>query len=270
MAKNKKALDNVRVNEKLMAKSMKEISIKEKLNGLFYLKPDYDAELEMLKFQYDQEEDERSGLHASAIISGGKSFCYREQVLSLFYKMDQGGQNPIHLARIYEEGKSIGTKWQRLFIRAGIGVKEDMDVSRFVKEYDLQYTPDGIIMLDGLKYVVEIKSMNTNQFQTTKNHPSGEKQLKLYMYFEDIPRGIVIVEDKNTQDFKIIYVTGPDFDDIADVIERLENVQKYKRNFIKKKKMVKRLESCTSYECPRARRCPMRDACWGVKREKLK
>lgn len=264
-------LDGLRVNKNLMDKSVREIAIKEHLNQLFYNEPNYEAELEMLKYQYDNEETERVGLHASALLTSEKSFCYREMVLSLFFKMDQGRSNPIHLQRIYEEGKSIGTKWQRLFIRGGLGVKEDMDVTRFNEDYDLSYTPDGIIELNGVKYVVEIKSMSTNSFTTTKGHSSGAKQLKIYMYFEGIKNGFVLVEDKNTQDFKVLLVTNVDEDDkdIALVLERLENIQKYKNTFIKKRKPPKKHETCTSYECNRARRCPMRDACWGVKRERI-
>lgn len=252
--------------------------IKNKLNELFYVKPDYDAELEMLKYQYDQEEEERVGLHASAITSAGKDFCYREQVLSLFFKMAQGENIPIGLKRIFEEGKSIGTKWQRLFIRAGIGDKEDMDVSRIQQDFDLSYTPDGIVVIDGKKYVVEIKSQNTFGFQKAKSHPSGQKQLKLYMYFEKIPRGFVLVEDKNLQDFKVFLETFEgetqedwlaENEDIYEIVERLETIQKMKNKFLKTKKPPKRIDMCTSVDCKRAQKCNMREACWGIRREKI-
>lgn len=251
-------------------------NIKEKLNKLFYEKPNYDAELEMLKYQYDNEEEERYGLHASAIIGAENEFCYRAQVLSLFYRMAQGENIPIHLKRIYEEGKSIGTKWQRLFIRGGIAQKEDLDVSRFVDEYDLSYTPDAIINLDGKIYVVEIKSMNRNQWEKATSHPSGQKQLKLYIYFEGKKRkidgGFVLADCKDNSDFKIfpVFDVNESDDDIADIIYRLEKIQRLKNKFIKEKKPPKRHSSCTTSTCSKAMRCPMRDACWGIKREKIK
>lgn len=260
--KTKSVLDDLRVSKN----EMKAIAIKDELNKLFYAKPKYKEELEMMEFQYAQEYEERIGLHASAITGAGSGFCFRQQVLSLFYKMDQGGGTPIHLARIYEEGKSIGTKWQRLFIRAGIADKEDLDVSRMQDDYDLSYTPDAIIEIFGKKHVVEIKSQNTNEFQKSSTHKSGLKQLKLYMYFEEIDQGFVLVEDKNTQDFKVIYIENvtEDDPDVAKFLEILETIQKHKRKFVKKKKMVARHEKCTSSDCNKARWCPMRDACWNV------
>lgn len=245
--------------------------IKEQLNKLFYVKEDYDAELEMLKFQYDREEEERVGLHASAITNAGKDFCYREQVLSLFYKQSQGENIPIGLKRIFEEGKSIGTKWQRLFIRGGIGEKEDMDVSRMQPDYDLSYTPDGVIELDGKKYVVEIKSQNTFAFQKQKGHPSGEKQLKLYMFFEGIDKGFVLVDDKNSQDFKVLLITDIDEndEDIARCLDILKKIQVHKKRFVEKKKPPEKLPACQTPDSKRALKCNMREACFGIRRERI-
>lgn len=261
-------LSSLKLNPDLLIASY----VKDELNQLFFLPPKYDDELKMLKYQYDQEYEERVGLHASAVTGAGKGFCYREQVLSLFYKRSESGNHPMNILRIFEEGKSIGTKWQRLFIRGGIGKDEDMDVSRMAEEYDLSYTPDGIIELKGKKYVVEIKSQNTNAFQKSKNHPSGIKQLKLYMYLENIDRGFVLVEDKNTQDFKVLVVSGinESDDDVADCILILEKIQKLKKIFLKKKKPPLRHEDCSHSSCPKANRCPMRDACWGVGKGRVK
>ena len=36
------------------------------------------------------EHENRYGLHASAVIASDNEFCYREQLLSLFYEMNQG------------------------------------------------------------------------------------------------------------------------------------------------------------------------------------
>ena len=268
--KTKKSLSlpDLRINKNILVAE----HVKKELDKLFYAKPDYDAELEMLKYQYDHEEEERVGLHASAVSSGGKDFCYREQVLSLFYKMIQGENIPIGLKRIFEEGKSIGTKWQRLFIRGGIAKKEDLDVSRIEEQYDLSYTPDAIITIDNKLYVVEIKSQNTFIFKKQQSHPSGIKQLKLYMYFEGIEQGFVLVEDKNTQDYKVLIVTNVTADDpdISDIIDRLETIQFYKEKFIRTKKPPKRLPNCTTHTCKRAEKCNMREACWNIGNGRIK
>jgi hypothetical protein len=259
----KSKLSSLKPSKDILVASM----LKEELNKLFYNKPNYDAELEMLKYQYDHEEEERLGLHASSVTGATKSFCFRSQIINILYLEHvrdgrkipsriiesfkyanaQNRSNPIHLQRIFEEGKSIGTKWQRLFIRGGIGEKEDMDVSRFQTEYDLSYTPDGIITIHGKKYVVEVKSMNKNQFDPAKDHKSGRKQLKLYMHFEGIDRGFVLCDGKDTSDFKIFPVIGLKEDDpeLKKSLDLLNEIQEYKKKVLR----LKKLPPCICGKC---------------------
>lgn len=243
--------------------------LEQALNKLFYATPNYPEELRMIKMQkmQAQQQGDRYGLHCSAIIASDNEFCYREQVLSLFYRQAQGENISIGLKRIFQEGSSIGEKWQRLFVSGGIGKKENMDISRFYEKYDLSYTPDAEITVANTDWVVEIKSMNTFQFKKATNHPSGRKQLRMYMYFERIKHGFVLVEDKNDQNFKVfpeIYGVTFTKDDILPYIERLEAIQVYKAEFLETKKMVSRKETCDSCNCKRAQKCNMRDACWNV------
>lgn len=255
--------------EKIVVLGTEALVIEQALNKLFYATPNYPEELRMLKMQkmQAQQQGDRYGLHCSAIIASENEFCYREQVLSLFYKQAQGENIAIRLKRIFEEGNYIGEKWQRLFISGGIGIKENMDISRFNEKYDLSYTPDGRVTLMNKEWVVETKSMNTFQFKKATSHPSGRKQVRMYMYFEKIKYGFVLVEDKNDQCFKIFpEVYGKTFtkEDLLPYIERLENIQEYKRVFIEDKHMVGRREGCNSAMCKRAQKCNMRDACYNV------
>ncbi|MCX7924173.1 MAG: hypothetical protein N3B21_19515 [Clostridia bacterium] len=243
--------------------------IEQKLNKAFYATPNYPEELRMIKMQkmQAQQQGDRYGLHCSAIITSENEFCYREQLLSLFYRQAQGENIPIGLKRIFQEGSMLGEKWQRLFVSSGLGKKEDMDISRFLEKYDLSYTPDARIYIGDEPWVVEIKSMNHFQFQKATSHPSGRKQLRMYMFFERIKRGFVLVENKNDQQFKVFpEIYGETFtkEDIMPYIERLERIQVYKREFIEDKKMVDRHPKCTSATCKMAQECNMRDACFNV------
>lgn len=255
--------------ESSISTELEAITICQELNKLFYVQPDYKKELEMLKMQkmQEQQKGDRYGLHCSAIIASENEFCYREQVLSLFYRQAQGENIPIGTKRVFKAGESIGEKWQRMFVSGGIGQKENMDISRFVEKYDLSYTPDARIAINGVDWVVEIKSMNHFQFQKATSHPSGRKQLRMYMFLERIKHGFVLVENKNDQVFKVFpEVYGVTFtkDDILPYIERLEAIQAYKKQFIEERKMVPRKKDCTSCNCKRAQKCNMRDACWNV------
>jgi len=257
-------------DEILGISNTKGIIIEQKLNKLFYEKPKIDEESRFIKLVLSKNgfNQDRAGLHASAIIASEDEFCYREQILSLFFQMSQGENIPIKLKRIFEEGNSIHEKWQRLIVRGGLGKPENMDRTSYCDKYDLSYTPDIRCMIHNKKYIGEIKSVNTFQFKKMKSHPSGAKQLKLYMHLTGVHDGFVLCEDKNTQDIKVF---TPEYneDDLAPYIERLEAIQEYKDRFINEKRMVKR--KCSSPSCKRASKCNMKDACWniGIGRKKL-
>jgi hypothetical protein len=243
--------------------------IEQALNKLFYETPKYKEELEMLTMQKKQaqQQGDRYGLHCSAIIKSDKEICFREQVLSLFFKQAQGENISIGLKRIFKEGESIGEKWQRLFISGGLGLKENMDISRFIPKYDLSYTPDARITLGAKEWVVEVKSMNTFQFKKATSHPSGRKQLRMYMFFEKVKHGFVLVEDKNDQSFKVfpeIYGETFNKEDIQPYLDRLKQIQEYKNDFIQTKTMVGKHPECTSPTCKKALKCNLREACWNV------
>ena len=239
------------------------------LNKMFFLDRNIEEETKFIEsvMTRGQETQERVGLHASAIIVSDDKFCYRQQVLSLFYKMSQGEHLPVPLKRIFEEGNAIHEKWQRLFIRAGFSDHTRLDVSQFDKRYDLGFTPDIICDFptdNGYEnMIVEIKSVNTYSFSKMTSHPSAKKQLYLYMYLTGIHKGFVLCDDKNTQDVKVFYYEY-DEKEVKKYIDRLEKIQEYKERLINDKKMVHRHKKCTDPECKMAKECNMRDACWNV------
>lgn len=251
-----------------------ERDIETKLNNLFYLEKDIENEIKFLRsvMTRGQETAERKGLHASAVIVSDEKFCYRQQVLSLFYKQKQGEQISPGLRRIFAEGDAIHEKWQRLFIRAGYADYTGCDVTRYDNRYDLQYTPDIMAEIDGTKYVVEIKSVNTmsykNMEKQNKPHPSGKKQLHLYMFLTGVHNGIVLCEDKNTQEFRANLYEYEE-KEIRKYIKRLNQIQVYKNNLTENRKLVKRHEKCVSYGCKMAESCPMREVCYGMDKSRL-
>lgn len=274
--------DAIQTGTKLQ--TSEERDIEELLNNLFYLDKNIPEELKFLKSVMTRgaETQERKGLHASAVIVSDDKFCYRQQLLSLYYKQLQGEQTPVGLKRIFSEGDAIHEKWQRLFIRGGLCKPLECDYSRFAEEYDLSYTPDIIchlphnMKLTGVHddsvpkddYIVEIKSVNTFTFKKQKYHASGRKQCQLYMYLTGIHKGIVLCDDKNTQEFKVYkYEYNPS--EIAPYIRRLEQIQECKEMLINKHKMVARHSKCIGYNCKMAQGCPMREVCYKKSKERI-
>ena len=144
---------------------------------------------------------------------------------------------------------------------------EDMDRTRFAQGYELLYTPDAIINIGGKQYVVEIKSMNTFSYKQNNEHPTGGKQCLLYMYLCNIQSGFVLMEDKNTQDFKI-QIVKYDENEVNLIIERLKEIQKLKADFLDTKKPPKRI--CENAGCKQAESCFMRDCCWNIGAGRIK
>lgn len=232
--------------DKKPLQSTESIIIEQRLNKMFYT-------------MRDNLEDDRVGLHASSIIGGDDSFCYRCQVLSLFFVQNKGHELPVTSLKIFAAGNSIHEKWQNMFIRSGAAVK--IEARSFSEKYELYFTPDAIIEMNGKQYVVEIKSMNTYSFKHATSHPSGRKQCMLYMHMLGIPNGFVLAEDKNTQDIKIFPVEY-DYSVVVPYLTRLHEVQEMKKAFIKHKELPAR--HCKNCDTKQAVGCSMRDACWNI------
>lgn len=215
----------------------------------------------------DHREETRAGLHGSAIIQPDSSFCYRAQLLSLFYEQTQGHELPVGLLKIFAAGNSIHEKWQTMFEKCDVCVKNE--ARSFSEKYDMYFTPDSILRINDKLYVCEIKSMNTFSFKKATSHPSGEKQCLLYMHLLGIEDGFVLAEDKNDQNIKIFPVKY-DYEKVLPYIDRLNEIQEMKKDFVENKTVPER--RCKSSETKQALSCNMRECCFNIGngRKKLK
>lgn len=249
------------------SKAVKELMYKNKFEKLF---------VDVLS---SEEHEERYGLHASAIIGPENSFCFREQLLSLFFKQNQGEQLPIKMLKIFAQGNAIHEKWYKMFRQCGIDVA--IERTLFLPEYDLSFTIDALIDFNKPKgkktdeIIVDVKSQNSFAFKKVKGHPSGEKQVNFYMWAlskytgKKYRKGIVLVDSKDDQEIKTVVVEY-DKEKNEQYISRLEAIQEMKKDFIENKKVPKRI--CNNPDCKRAIECNMRDCCFniGIGRKRLK
>jgi hypothetical protein len=208
----------------------------------------------------EKPREDRVGMHGSGIIASDNEFCYRRQVLSFFYR-GMEPNHPVKLLRIFLNGWYVHEKWQKLFKDAGMSLGSE--VRGESNEFSLLFTPDDIVKIGNKKYVVEIKSVNTYQFQHMKSHPSAKKQLMLYMHMLCIPNGFVLCEDKNTQEVKVfVYRYNPE--EARPFVERMLMVKKFIRRFIKTGKLPDRC--CKNEKTKQASNCAMCNACFNIKR----
>ena len=236
--------------ERAANRDLKAVMVEQKINKLFH---------------DDAAKSDRYGLHASAILSSDNDFCYREQLLSLFYKRDTGKEFDTKLLRIFAQGTATHIKWQEMFRKAGW--LKCSEYTHFIPEYDLCFTPD---METNWKRepLFEIKTENTYSFQKSGNHHAkGEKQLNFYLCLLDIPEGYVLVEDKNTQEIKIITVKQ-DREKAEPFFVRLREIQEMKKLFLSEHEVPRRKSKDAN--CKRCMECAMRSACWNIGQGRIK
>lgn len=209
----------------------------------------------------------RAGLHASAVIDTDTHFCYREQVYSLIYEMSQGKDLPINALKIFAAGSYIHAKWQDMFEKSSGNINGfklvQTEARSFSKKWNLFYTPDAIVEINGTRYIVEIKSMNTFSYKhaaiSTNPHPHARHQIQLYMHLSGIHNGIILIEDKNTQDFEVFTIKY-DYKEVLPYLERLQEINDQYKDYVENG--VEPIGLCHKENCKRAEECNMRFACF--------
>ena len=222
-------------------------------------------------FLEDRAHENRYGLHASAILASDNEFCFREQVLSLFYEMNQGEQLPIKALKVFAQGNAMHEKWYKLFKRAGIDVA--IERSLFLKKYDLSFTIDALLNLFNEEIICDVKSQNSFAFKKSKGHPSGEKQVNFYLWalskYTGVShrKGFVLVDSKDDQEIRIVPVKY-NKEKVVPYVERLKAIQDMKKEFMESKELPKR--KCANCDTKRASQCNMRDACFNIGKGRIK
>jgi hypothetical protein len=226
----------------------------------------YKVGLDRLFFAWDsRKQKDRTGLHASSIIDVD-SFCFREHILRHHYKPKKS-TSWARLLRIFLQGWYIHMKWQYLFEFGGISLA--VEKAHFYKFWNFYFTPDAIINMFGKNCVVEIKSHTINGFNELKKPPANAvRQAQIYMHFTGIPYGLILVENKNNQEYKV-WLIEYDWTIVKPFVERLVLLKKLFLIYKKEGRLPKKCEKCDfgGLGCSRVRNCNMSHICFGKKEE---
>lgn len=207
----------------------------------------------------------RMGIHASSVLND-KDFCYREQIFTLFHK-PKVSKLPVGLLRIFLEGWSVHQKWQDLLKVEGLAT--EIEKTRYHELYDLHFTPDAIVVINDVEYVLEIKSMNTFQFKNLRKcPPAAERQANLYMHCTGVHRAIILIDDKNSQEFKV-YVVEYNEEVARPYTKRLSNIAKLRPYYRDLGMAPKRIPDCKNSSSKRAEKCPYGEICFAKKADRL-
>lgn len=226
---------------------------------------------------------DRSGMHASAVLD--KEFCAREQVLHELWP-EQGERSEVHhwdwkKSAIFENGWRLHQRWQDLFKKCGNVVYSldqhgnlapELDLTHYDADRNLYFSPDAIIMFGGVRYVVEIKGIKEQSYleltddleqacQACETVHKAREQCNLYCHMLLISRGIILVENKNTCDFKV-WVIEYDQERAWPYTSRMNEVKG--RTLLVKQHGRGKLppRCCASIQDTRARKCPMKKLCF--------
>jgi hypothetical protein len=174
--------------------------------------------LEMFS-QWNEDKPLRTGFpHASNILAPDHSFCMRQLVLAAVYP-DQCKRPPTKpwdtlVNARFKHGWVIHEKYQDLFKQYGDVVffednpdTPELDHSHFDEERLIWFSPDAIMRVEGEKMPVEMKGYNQAAFDKMDENGTApvdaHKQVNLYMHLLELKHGLILVENKNTQDIKV-------------------------------------------------------------------
>ncbi len=261
-------------------------------------------ELQQLFVQWDAQQPAREGLHASSVLESDSDFCIREHILADTCPGERQQKEQFwKVLAMFLNGWSIHEKWQYKLLEPSGMVRYcegdlkflELDLTHIDPATGIHFSPDAIINFAGLTLPIEIKGINTLDFQgcpdlydrsyklvqekrpgivgatlqeameRNKSIRSAVPQLNLYMHLLGLTEppnncGVILAEDKNTQDFMLwVHTYDPEL-----VINPLARAMKVRmalehRDF-NDGDLPRRI--CNTRNDARAKRCPFRDACF--------
>lgn len=211
---------------------------------------------------WNKAKGSREGIHVSSIIVADTSFCIRQIVLMQHFAH---APLPLHgiVLRIFAQGWAIHQKWQELFKFAGIA--EETELTHYHKDTGASFTPDAIVTMFKRRFLIEIKSMNAEAYNSMRSvHKDALVQANMYMHLEGIRQAIILVENKDNQEFKL-WVVEYDRALIKKYIKRLDDIGAWLALYKAERKLPARHLRCPTEDTPKARSCSVRAACFAGK-----
>jgi CRISPR-associated protein Cas4 len=103
------------------------------------------------------------------------------------------------MQRVFEHGNHTHMRIMGVLFSLGLVNAVEIDIPR---NEMIHGRADAIISINNEPYVVEVKSVNSTKFK--KEYPDQDhvNQLQLYLYFFNIKKGILLYENKDTQELK--------------------------------------------------------------------
>jgi hypothetical protein len=136
---------------------------------------------------------------------------------------DNNQQFDSRVLRIFDNGHGVHDRLQAYL--SDIGILKQSEVPVENDEYEIKGHTDGIIEINGMKGILEIKSMNANQFYSSyEPKPEHLIQVNVYMFCIGMPRACLLYECKDNQELKEFFIKQePNI--LNPILEKIKYVQ---------------------------------------------
>ncbi len=153
-----------------------------------------------------------SSLHLSAL-----------ELYHRYLEGDGSGSFDSRVLRIFDNGHDVHRRLQNYLTAIGMLSQPEIPVES--REYEIRGQADGLIKINDSVGILEIKSMNANQFYSAFEPKSDHLiQVNIYMFCLEIPRACLLYECKDNQELKEFYVRQ-DSAILNPILEKIKYVQ---------------------------------------------
>jgi hypothetical protein len=153
-----------------------------------------------------------SSLHKSA-----------EELFKIYFEGDSNQSFPPRVMRIFDNGHDTHERLQRYLSKAGVLLQAEVPIHN--DEYQITGHTDGIIEINGIKGILEIKSINSSGFYSLYSPKEDHLiQVNIYMFCTGIEKAVLLYECKDNQELKEFYVKL-DADILNPVLNKIRTVQ---------------------------------------------
>jgi len=155
----------------------------------------------LLESREESQNDKRDYFHISEVDKCPRAISYKMKGMP-------GEKFKADMYRKLDNGDYVHKRIMSILVSLGIVVASEI---RIPESNTFHGRADAIVTIDNELYVLEIKSMNSYGFKNLEQpDPAHLKQIRLYMHYFNINKGIILIENKDSQELKEFIVTRDD------------------------------------------------------------
>jgi hypothetical protein len=127
-----------------------------------------------------------------------------KELLKIYFDGDANQTFPTRILRVFDNGHGVHERLQNYLMATGILLQAEVPIEN--SDYEIKGHADGIVEINGVKGILEIKSMNASGFYSLYAPKDDHLiQVNIYMFCSGIDRAVLLYECKDSQELKEFY-----------------------------------------------------------------